>query len=295
MRIFHLALGSDIAGQGAALRAACNRLRPEWIVDQMAQRERVYAWPRQHPWDATLARRLYGQADIVHLASNLSGWRIIGRERRKRLVVHHHGTEYRENRRAMDKACRAIGAAQVVSTLDLLGSPDVTWVPVVVDTDAITPRMKKPRALIRVAHSPTDREAKGTDAIAYALARERGMELDIIEGVSWAESLRRKALADVVIDQLDTGLGTGYGLAAVEAWAMGIPVVSGLNDTARMVREFGGLPFVNATAETLVDAIHCALDSRSKWGERGRAHVERFHSQAAVLARLEPVYQRMMA
>lgn len=79
---------------------------------------------------------------------------------------------------------------------------------------------------------------------------------------------------------------------------MGIPVIAGVTDPQtrrRMLATFGELPFVEATPETLPTRLAefvSSEDMRREWGERGRAHVERFHSQRAVVERLETIYRR---
>jgi len=286
MKVLLLSMAFDIAGQGAALSAALRRWRPGWSVDQMARLEKSYAYPQQQRWNEQLARRLYQQADVVHLTETLLAHRKFGA---RPTVIHHHGTRYRDNRDEVDAAVRSAGAVAVASTLDLTG-PEVEWLPVVADLDALAHlrAVEYEPGPIRLAHSPTDPAVKGTDIIRSASR----FPLDVITGVTWSECLRRKARADIFVDQLELG----YGLSAVEAWGMGIPVVSGVSDPdtkARMIDEFGELPFVDATPETLADRIADLAGSpalRREWGERGRAHAERFHSQRAVVERLAPIY-----
>jgi hypothetical protein len=73
-----------------------------------------------------------------------------------------------------------------------------------------------------VSHSPSKRDKKGTDAILAAL---RGTDLDLIEGVSHAECLRRRAGSQIFIDQLVPSIG-GFGKSSVEAMAQGCAVLS---------------------------------------------------------------------
>jgi glycosyltransferase involved in cell wall biosynthesis len=203
--------------------------------------------------------------------------------------VHHHGTEYRNQRAPVDAACRRVGAVQVASTLDLVGP--ALWLPSVVDVERLA-AFRGP-VEVMVAHSPSLRRLKQTDAVIAATGK-LGVGLDLIERVSWDDCLARKGRAAIVVDQLVLG----YGLSAIEAWCMGIPVVAGTTDPEtrrRMVETFGELPFVEATPETLADRLAelvASPDLRREWGERGRAHVERFHSEPAVVERLEAIYRR---
>jgi len=287
MRVLLLAMTWDTAGQGAAIRAALATERPAWRVDQVAAKVKGFGYPRQHAYAPDLVRSLWRRADVVHLNLSPAAVRTFGR--RPGLVVHHHGSEYRYSRAAMDASCRRVGAAQVASTLDLTGP--ATWLPTVVDVDAIA-ALRDPGP-VTVAHSPSMRRLKQTEAV-IAATDATGLALDLIEHVPWAECLVRKGRAAIVVDQLLLG----YGLSAIEAWCMGIPVVAGVADPEtrrRMLATFGVLPFVDATPETLPERLAelaASADMRAEWGERGRAHVLRFHSQLAVAERLEAIYRR---
>ena len=89
----------------------------------------------------------------------------------------------------------------------------------------------------------------------------------------------------------------GYGCNAIEAWAMGIPVVAGADSwtLARMRQEFGrsGLPFYEATAETIRVALRelvLSADLRAKWDDRGLRHARRFHAEKPALERALELY-----
>jgi hypothetical protein len=163
--------------------------------------------------------------------------------------------------------------------------------------------------VVRVAHSPTFRTLKSTEAVISAVAdlQAEGLpvELDLIERVTWGECLRRKARADIYIDQVILG----YGCNAIEAWGMGLPVIAGVDpDRAdavnhpipgstrdRMLREFGSLPFYEASESTIVDTLRELVKSaelRAEWAVRGMEHVGRFHAQLPALERLVGLYQR---
>lgn len=82
-----------------------------------------------------------------------------------------------------------------------------------------------------IAHAPSNRLVKGTAYLELAVEdlRSQGhaIQLDIIEDVKNEEVLRRLSLADVVVDQLEIGW---YGALAVEAMALGKPVVCYINE-----------------------------------------------------------------
>ena len=80
-------------------------------------------------------------------------------------------------------------------------------------------------------------------------------DLELVEGLHHDEAFERYRAADIVVDQLNAGW---YGLFAIEAMALGKPVVTFLHDEAvrRTEEAFGTrVPIVSATAETLREAL----------------------------------------
>lgn len=151
--------------------------------------------------------------------------------------------------------------------------------------------------MVRIAHAPTNREVKGTQAFLDAIERLQAeglpVEMDLIEGVSWAECLTRKAQADIYYDQVQLG----YGNNAIEAWGMGIPVVAGAQPAtlAEMERRFGSLPFYNATEQDIYDALKALVlskDLRAEYSEKGLDHVRRFHDERVVVEQLKRLYRK---
>jgi len=94
------------------------------------------------------------------------------------------------------------------------------------------------------------------------------------------------------VDQLHLG----YGCNAIEAWALGIPVVGGISDPAwraHAVARYGlseapqGLPMAEATEATLEAVLAAMVASsamRDDWAAIGALHVKRWHSEPAVTA-----------
>ena len=106
------------------------------------------------------------------------------------------------------------------------------------------------------------------------------VDLEIVEGLHHDEARRRYEQADIVVDQLNAGW---YGLFAIEAMALGKPVVTFLHEeaVARTEEAFGlRVPIVSATADTLVERLRPLVESadeRRRIGAESRAYVERVH------------------
>lgn len=162
-----------------------------------------------------------------------------------------------------------------VTTPDLLDDvPWATWAPLVVDVEAWRcerPVMERRRPV--VLHAPSARWTKGTDRIMPVLddLAERGViEVRLAEGVAWAEMREMVQDADVVIDQFTTG---AYGTLSCEAMAAGRPVVAYLSD---QVKETVGpdLPIIDATPDTLREALEGLIEDRDRAAKIGLASAE---------------------
>jgi glycosyltransferase involved in cell wall biosynthesis len=215
--------------------------------------------------------------------------------RDKPMVFHSHGTEFRvDNTAEILRTTKEYGVQHIVSTIDLtLIDPDAEWLPNPVDI----PRLAAMRSLakrrrLKIAHSPTHRGVKNTDDFLGAVA-ELDLDVDLIEWTSHDECLQRKSQADIFYDQLHIG----YALSAIEAMAMGIPVISGAFDPAILMLMnyvYGYLPFLLTDQSRLRQRIsEMAADPvlRKHFGALGRFHVEKYHDEAKVAAKLVKVYE----
>lgn len=304
MKVAILNAGADTAGCGIALKRAFDR---HGIEARAICRQESYLdyptdilWPLRTPQPAEVAE-IVRDADVIHVMDHeyALGNHPVADLHGKVIVVHHLGTNFRRAPAAVSRYCRRFGAVQVTDSLDLAVLGKVPWLPIPADLDAIAPLRAayRPSDRIRIAHAPTNRAIKSTDLIIATVSRlaERyPIDFDLIEGVSNRECIERKALADIFIDELTLGFGLNF----IECAAMGIPVVSGLADPAARdlaLAMWGQFPWEDATAETLSPTIEWLIvnpDKRAERGERGRAHAEYWHSEAAVVQHTLGVYER---
>jgi hypothetical protein len=152
--------------------------------------------------------------------------------------------------------------------------------------------------VVRVAHAPSKRAVKGTEAVMAAVealrARGAPIELDLIEGLPNREARLRYAAADVVVDQLRIGW---YGMFAIESMALAKPVVVHLDDEAAAETEeaFGlELPLVRADEANLEEVLAGLLEVRETLGRRSREYVEQVHAHTSVARRVLEIYERVM-
>jgi glycosyltransferase involved in cell wall biosynthesis len=210
----------------------------------------------------------------------------------KRSVMHFLGSDIRGKSAAeLDWANRA--GARVVGSYDAVRwVPDAQVIPPGIDVGAIEPAPPVDRERPVVLHAPSSRARKGTEHVVAACAA-LDVELEIVEGLDHREAFERYRRADVIVDQLNAGW---YGVFAIEAMALGKPVVTFLHEEAvRRTREAFDVdvPIVNATKETLGEALRPLVESadeRRRIGRASRAYAEEVHDLERMTDRLLALY-----
>jgi hypothetical protein len=298
VNVLHLHPGPDTGGQSMAgkriLEAAGDSVRV--FVHTL----HAFGYQAAERWDNDLVREAYSWADVVVLHNDPTVLEKVGTGSGKLIVVHHHGSRFRGNPAAIWAQGEAIGARQVVSTVDLLLSvpagKHAEWMPQVIDID----HMQKLRLAydppvgrkVRVSHAPTNRMIKGTRHVVRAMRRLRSQaDFVLIQREPWWVCLMMKAASDIFIDQLYLG----YGNNAIEAWGMGLPVLSGASSDILEVmrREYGTIPFFTTTGDAIENDVRRFIsdpDLRAEWAGIGVRHIERFHVPEAWLRRTRHLY-----
>jgi hypothetical protein len=310
MRVLIYSTGEDTGGVGIGIVNAFRRHAPDWDVRFVRRTDNYIHYPADIDWrtgdDETeeLVRDLYRKADVIHSFRNwavLDGWESKGK------VIHHHGRQFRASPEMWIEQGARYHAVSICSTLDLAAySPELVWIPNPYNLDWLAEQRRQPSGTVKVAHAPTGRGGKSTDAF-LAQASSLPLQVELIERVPWQECLLRKSDADIYYDQIFVG----YGNNATEAWGMGIPVVAGVNAEAavaaghpipldtrdRMLDRWGQMPFLEADASSIGRALEVMLDPdcRAEYAQRGLEHVRRWHDDAVVVEMLKEVYDRAVA
>jgi glycosyltransferase involved in cell wall biosynthesis len=248
---------------------------------------------------AALAR-LLPRTDIFHFHFGLtlvpqSLQFPILRTARKKSVMHYLGSDIRgKSPEQLSYGKKA--DAEIVGSYDAIRwVPEAEVIPPGIDLAAVEPAPPPERERPLILHAPSSRRRKGTE---HVIAAVDGLDadLDLVEGLHHDEAFERYGAADIVVDQLNAGW---YGLFAIEAMALGKPVVTFLHDEAvrRTEEAFGTrVPLVSATAETLREALRPLVADASRRRELGaasRAYVERVHDLETVTDRLLALYARL--
>ncbi|MDX6397895.1 MAG: hypothetical protein QOJ43_1303 [Gaiellaceae bacterium] len=274
------------------------KLHPEadWSLDAPSNSLLLSRQARQ--W-AALAR-LLPKTDVFHFHFGLtlvpqSLQFPILRAARKKSVMHYLGSDIR-GKTPEQLAYGKKADAQVVGSYDAIRwVPEAEVIPPGIDLARIRPEPPSDRERPLIVHAPSSRRRKGTE---HVLAAVEGLDadLELVEGLHHDEAFERYRAADIVVDQLNAGW---YGLFAIEAMALGKPVVTFLHDEAvRRTEEATGarVPLVSATAETLREALRPLVADaarRRELGAESRAYVEQLHDLERVTDRLLDLYARL--
>lgn len=156
--------------------------------------------------------------------------------------------------------------------------------------DAEAPAGKGP-VVVRYSPEPS----AGGEYVEKAVARLRAEGYDVRaergDALDRDDARGRLRQADIVVDQL---LHASYSLTAVEAMALGKPVLSHRREDLEP-RMDPDLPVVSANPATVYRQLLSLLKDnglRRSLGSRGRSYVQRHHSLEAVIPRLADVYRK---
>ncbi len=271
-------------------------LHPE--ADESLDLPRGFVRRQLRQWPAFL--RLLPRTDVFHFYFGLtlvpkSLQFPILRATGRKSVFHFLGTDIRGKSPQELAYGRRAGAQVVGSYAAARWVPEAEVIPPGLDLSAYRPVPPVDRARPVILHAPSSRRRKGTEHVVAAAAG-LDAELRIVEGLHHDEARRRYGEADVVVDQLNSGW---YGLLAIEAMALGKPVVGRIDEEAahRTEEAFGvPVPVVPATKETLPDVLRRLVADpaeRRRIGAESRAYVERVHDLERVADRLLDLYARL--
>ena len=141
---------------------------------------------------------------------------------------------------------------------------------------------------IRILHAPNHRNLKGTEYIIRAVdnLKKEGYPVELIlrERVKNSEIKHSLENINIVVDQLVIGW---YAMFAMEAMALGIPVVCYLREDLKELFESQNLlnkedlPIVNAQWFNIEDKLRYLISNPEKLqtiGQKSRDYVEKYHS-----------------
>lgn len=306
MRVLILQNGADNGGVGIGIKRAFAKHAPDWEVHSVTRADNYIGFERDVYWSpgdpGHHVAELYQKADVVHVMDKLeAATDLSGYDERKPMVMHHHGSIFRARPEGFLAECRYRGIQGLVATFDLLqfAPGELEWMPHPVDVAAMRAlRVAEHRRNVRikVIHTPGAGD-NGTDALKRAYNESSApFDLEVVRGKPWAECMRLKARADALFDSFNIG----YGMTSVEAFALGVPVVSGADGETerRVVDHLGFIPYLRSTPETIGGALETVVSDstlRAGLAEQGMQAANDFHAEEKVVVRLKAVYERAVS
>lgn len=150
---------------------------------------------------------------------------------------------------------------------------------------------------LKIVHAPNHRMFKGTAYLESAIIelREEGVpiELVMVERVPNVEALKIYQTADVIFDQCLVGF---HGYFALEAMALGKPVMCFIRKPEEYLLHANECPIINTCVETLKNDLRLLVEQREtlpEIGRRGRRYIEKYHSFEAFAGRLRMAYKTL--
>jgi len=147
---------------------------------------------------------------------------------------------------------------------------------------------------LRIVHAPNHRHFKGTRHLLEAVQRLRGeglaIDLVLVEGVHNDRALEIYRTADIVFDQCLIGF---HGYFALEAMALGKPVLCFIRSPEEYLLHWEQCPIINAGPDQLETALRQLLADRRRLHElgiQGRRYVEKHFTLAAFAQRFKRAY-----
>ena len=165
------------------------------------------------------------------------------------------------------------------------------------------PNRRPPHDRLRIVHAPSHRLVKGTRYLVEAVERLKAegvaLELILVENLPRNAARELYESADLVVDQLLAGW---YGGLAVEAMALGKPVVAYLREAdlqfiPKAMRE--QLSVINANPRNIYDVLKSlAMEKRyslPEIGTKSRSYLETWHDPRKVAATVVEDYRAALA
>lgn len=154
---------------------------------------------------------------------------------------------------------------------------------------------------IKILHATNHPHFKGTEYIKQAVRElsQSGVKcsLKILEGTENKIVLREVDKSDIVIDQLLAG---AYGRLAIEAMALGKPVMCYLReDFIKIYPQWNQCPIINVNIDTLKDKIlefiSLSINKRQEIEDKSKEYIEKFHSPKYVGEKLSAIIQEVVS
>ena len=146
-------------------------------------------------------------------------------------------------------------------------------------------------------HAPNHRQFKGTSYLEEAVTKLRSdglnIELVLVERVPNEQALEIYRSADLVFDQCLIGF---HGYFALEAMALGKPVMCFIRDPEHYLLNADECPIINTHISTLCEDLKRVVERQDELheiGRQSRQYIEKNFSLEAFAKRLSKAYEEL--
>ena len=236
-------------------------------------------------------------SDVVNCWDSVRPLYQAGLKTAKNLILTHVGSSFWNNpdRRHMEAVQygakkELVGGAQMT----MLGAIHHDWLPSAIPVEAWAKYKKMGKGIPIVCQSPSSRRVKQTNRILKSLKGCKGFKLVIIEGIPWSECMKNKGMVDICLGQFYRG----YGISSLEAWSMGIPVITDTEPNEEAIlNQVGYLPYYKSTIEDLPKVIKSLLEDNDlykKYSDLGIKYVKEYHDYPVVADRFVKICESIL-
>ena len=237
------------------------------------------------------------EADIVQIMHTDSSFVEFISKHRKKCVVYHTGTLYRQNPDGANSVFNPIVSGTITDSGELMGkgAKNEVFIFGTINTDLVSCKINRIKNNpIAIAHYPSSESVKGTDIIFDTINKLKSEYPNQFvfnyssDKVSHEEQLGRMRTCDIYIElfapEQDGKIYGSFGVTAIEASALGKIVVTNLSTPDVYLKSYGCLPpfLTPKTKEELYASIQSMIiqekDIIYLKRRETRAWVEKFHS-----------------
>lgn len=156
--------------------------------------------------------------------------------------------------------------------------------------------------IVKIAHSPNHRGAKGTEFLIKAVdeLKKEGykIELILLENMQNSEVLSIIKEVDILAEQF---IGHGYALSGIEGMSLGKVIMCNLSNDVyvSLFKRYGYLkdcPAYSTTPENIKENLKTLITNselRKELGEKGRKYVEKYHSNITAQIMFQRIFQKI--
>ena len=158
----------------------------------------------------------------------------------------------------------------------------------------VYPEVEKEKVII--VHAPSDYIAKGSKYVLESIEKLKKnycIDFILVEKKTQKEALEIYKKADIIVDQF---FAQTYGVFAVEAMAMGKPVVGYISDEIKKTFP-DSMPIVSATIDNMTEILEELIKNgkmRRELGISGRKYVETYHDYRKVAQVQMDIYNNII-